>query len=220
MHMERVTIIYGMTETSPVSTQTALDDPVDRRAETVGRVHPHLEIKLVDPKTGVIVPRGSVGEHCTRGYSVMRGYWRDEQATRNAIDAAGWMHSGDLAVMDDEGYVKIVGRIKDMIIRGGENIYPREIEEFLNRLPEVSDVHVIGVPSARYGEEVMAWIKLREGATLIDEHLAAACRGRIATYKIPRYWKIVDSFPLTVSGKIRKFRMREISVAELGLEAA
>jgi fatty-acyl-CoA synthase len=181
-------------------------------------VHPHVEIKIVDPETGATVARGTPGEQCTRGYSVMRGYWNDQHATRNAIDPAGWMHSGDLAVMDDDGYLKIVGRIKDMIIRGGENIYPREIEEFLHRLPEVSDVQVIGVPSERYGEEVMAWVKLRDGATLTDERFVAACRGRIATYKIPRYWKIVDSFPMTITGKIRKFRMREIAIAELGLE--
>ena len=217
MHMEQVTIICGMTETSPVSTQTALDDPVDKRVETVGRVHPHVEVKIVDPETGAIVPRGVAGEQCTRGYSVMLGYWNDEQATAEAIDAAGWMHSGDLAVMDDDGYVSIVGRIKDMIIRGGENIYPREIEEFLHGLPEIADAQVIGVPSERYGEEVMAWVKLRDGAMLTEEDLVAACRGRIATYKIPRYWKIVDGFPMTVTGKIQKFRMREIAIAELGL---
>jgi fatty-acyl-CoA synthase len=220
MHMEQVTIICGMTETSPVSTQTALDDPVDKRVETVGRVHPHVEVKVVDPDTGAVVPRGVAGEQCTRGYSVMRGYWDDDAATAEAIDAAGWMHSGDLAVMDDDGYVRIVGRIKDMIIRGGENIYPREIEEFLHGLPEVSDVQVIGVPSERYGEEVMAWVKLRDGATLSEDRFVAACRGRIATYKIPRYWKAVDGFPMTITGKIRKFRMREIAIAELGLRAA
>ena len=220
MHMEQVTIICGMTETSPVSTQTARDDPLDKRVETVGRVHPHLEIKIVDPETGAVVPRGVAGEQCTRGYSVMLGYWDDEQATADAIDAAGWMHSGDLAVMDDDGYVRIVGRIKDMIIRGGENIYPREIEEFLHGLPEVSDVSVIGVPSERYGEEVMAWVRLREAAVMTEEYLVAACRGQIAGYKIPRYWKFVDSFPMTITGKITKFRMREIAIAELGLGAA
>ena len=201
MHMEQVTIICGMTETSPVSTQTALDDPVDKRVETVGRVHPHLEVKIVDPDTGAVVPRGTAGEQCTRGYSVMRGYWNDEAATREAIDDAGWMHSGDLAVMDEDGYVSIVGRIKDMIIRGGENIYPREIEEFLHGLPEVADVHVIGVPSERYGEEVMAWVKLHAGATLTADGLVAACRGRIASYKIPRHLKVVDSFPMTITGQ-------------------
>ncbi len=219
MHMEQVTIICGMTETSPVSTQTALDDPLDKRVETVGRVHPHVEVKVIDPETGAIVPRGVAGEQCTRGYSVMHGYWDDEAATAAAINAAGWMHSGDLAVMDGDGYLRIVGRIKDMIIRGGENVYPREIEEFLHGLPEVSDAHVIGVPSERYGEEVMAWVKLREGAVLTEEHLVAACRGRIATYKIPRYWRLVDAFPMTITGKIRKFRMREIAIAELGPDA-
>ncbi|MDQ3850292.1 MAG: AMP-binding protein [Actinomycetota bacterium] len=217
MHMEEVTIICGMTETSPVSTQTQVDDPVQKRVSTVGRVHPHVEIKVVDPGTGGIVPRGTPGEQCTRGYSVMLGYWNDEQATRGAIDAAGWMHTGDLAVMDDDGYLEIVGRIKDMIIRGGENIYPREIEEFLHGLPDVVDAHVIGVPSARYGEEIMAWIKLCDGATLSEDALVAACRGRIATYKIPRHWKAVDSFPMTVTGKIQKFRMRQIAIEELGL---
>ena len=217
MHMEEVTIACGMTETSPVSTQTAVDDPVEKRVSTVGRVHPHLELKVVDPVTGAIVPRGTPGEQCTRGYSVMLGYWDDEEATRGAIDPAGWMHTGDLAVLDDEGYLKIVGRIKDMIIRGGENIYPRELEEFLLTLPEVSEAYVIGVPSERYGEEVMAWVKLREGATATGEQLADACRARIATYKIPRYWKLVDAFPMTVTGKIQKFRMREQAIEELGL---
>jgi fatty-acyl-CoA synthase len=220
MHVGEITIICGMTETSPISTQTALNDPVEKRVATVGRVHPHLEIKIVDPATGAVVPRGTTGEQCTRGYSVMLGYWDDEEATDNAIDAAGWMHTGDLAVMDDDGYVKIVGRIKDMIIRGGENIYPREIEEFLYTLPEIGEVEVIGVPSERYGEEVMAWVKLRDGATLTEGDLAAACRGRIATYKIPRFWKLTDSFPMTVTGKTQKFRMREIAIEELGLEQA
>ncbi len=220
MHMEEVTIACGMTETSPVSTQTAVDDPVEKRVTTVGRVHPHVEIKVVDPATGAIVPRGTPGEQCTRGYSVMLGYWDDDEATRQAIDAAGWMHTGDLAEMDEDGYLKIVGRIKDLIIRGGENIYPREIEEFLLTLPEVSEAYVIGVPSERYGEEVMAWVKLREGAEATGEELAEACRGRIATFKIPRHWKLVDSFPMTVTGKIQKFRMRELSIEELGLERA
>jgi fatty-acyl-CoA synthase len=218
MHMQEVTIICGMTETAPISTQTAVDDPLDRQVSTVGRVHPHVEIKIVDPATGAIVPRGTPGEQCTRGYSVMLGYWDDEGATRKAIDEAGWMHTGDLAVMDNEGYLKIVGRIKDMIIRGGENIYPREIEEFLLTVPGVSEAYVIGVPSERYGEEVMAWAKLHDGVALSGDDLAAACRGRIATYKIPRYWRIVDGFPMTVTGKIQKFRMREIAVEELGLE--
>jgi fatty-acyl-CoA synthase len=215
MHMEDVTIGCGMTETAPLSTQTAVDDAVEKRVGTVGRVHPHVEVKIVDPETGETVPRGTPGEQCTRGYSVMLGYFNDERATREAIDADGWMHTGDLATMDDEGYVKIVGRIKDMLIRGGENIYPREIEEFLVTIPDVSDAYVIGVPSARYGEEVMAWVKLREGSTMGPDELTTACRGRIATFKIPRYWKLVDQFPMTITGKVQKFVMREIAAAEL-----
>jgi fatty-acyl-CoA synthase len=220
MHMDEVTICYGMTETSPVSTQTALDDPLDKRVGSVGRVHPHVEIKILDPATGAVVPRGLPGELCTRGYCVMLGYWNNDEATHGAIDAARWMHTGDLATMDDEGYVNIVGRIKDMIIRGGENVYPREIEEYLYGHPDVSDVQVIGVPSERYGEEVMAWVRLREGATLTPENLDAYCRGKIATFKIPRYWKLVDGFPMTVTGKIQKFRMREQAIEELGLQQA
>ncbi|MFN8523446.1 MAG: AMP-binding protein [Chloroflexota bacterium] len=220
MHMHDVTICYGMTETSPVSTQTAIGDPLEKQVGTVGRVHPHVEIKIVDPDSGAVVPRGTSGELCTRGYCVMLGYWNNDQATRDAIDSAGWMHTGDLATMDDQGYLNIVGRIKDMIIRGGENVYPREIEEFLYAHPDVADVQVIGVPSERYGEEVMAWIKPREGATLTEDALVQFCRGRIATYKIPRYWKQVDAFPMTVTGKIQKYRMREISVEELGLQKA
>jgi fatty-acyl-CoA synthase len=217
MHLTEVTIGYGMTETSPVSTQTAVNDPLEKQVGTVGRVHPHVELKIVDPSTGAIVPRGTPGELCTRGYSVMLGYWNNDAATREAIDAARWMHTGDLATMDDEGYVNIVGRIKDMIIRGGENVYPREVEEFLYRHPDVADVQVIGVPSERYGEEVMAWVKLRPGATATGEDLADYCRGKIATFKIPRYWKLVDGFPMTVTGKVQKFRMREMAVEELGL---
>jgi fatty-acyl-CoA synthase len=220
MHMDDVTIICGMTETSPLSTQTALDDPLEKRVTTVGRVHPHVEVKIADPATGATVERGTPGEQCTRGYSVMLGYWDDTAATSRAIDADGWMHTGDLAVMDDDGYVAIVGRIKDMIIRGGENIYPREIEEFLHGLPGVADVQVIGVPSARYGEEVMAWLTLHDGATVTEESLRAACQGRIARYKIPRLWKFVDQFPMTVTGKIQKYRLRELAVEELGLAAA
>ncbi len=215
MHMDEVTIGCGMTETAPLSTQTAVDDEVDKRVTTVGRVHPHVEVKIVDPVTGATVPHGTPGEQCTRGYSVMLGYWDDERATREAIDDDGWMHSGDLATMDADGYVKIVGRIKDMLIRGGENIYPREVEEFLVSIPEVSDAYVIGVPSARYGEEVMAWVKLRDGSAMGPEQLTAACRGRIATYKIPRYWRLVDRFPMTITGKVQKFVMREIAAAEL-----
>jgi fatty-acyl-CoA synthase len=220
MHMPEVTIAYGMTETSPVSTQSSTDDPLDKRVSTVGRIHPHVEIKILDPTTGEVVPRGQPGELCTRGYSVMLGYWNNFEATHDAIDAGRWMHTGDLATMDDEGYVNIVGRIKDMIIRGGENVYPREIEEFLYTHPDISDVQVIGVPSARYGEEVMAWVKPREGAQLTEDDLTAYCRGKIATFKIPRYWKFVDGFPMTVTGKIQKFKMREEAVADLGLEQA
>jgi fatty-acyl-CoA synthase len=220
MHMPEVTICYGMTETAPVSTQSSTDDPLDKRVSTVGRIHPHVEIKIVDSGTGEIVPRGQSGELCTRGYSVMLGYWNNPVATGEAIDAARWMHTGDLATMDDEGYVNIVGRIKDMIIRGGENVYPREIEEFLYTHPDISDVQVIGVPSERYGEEVMAWVKLREGASVSDEELMTFCRGKIATFKIPRYWKFVDGFPMTVTGKVQKFKMREAAVEELGLEKA
>lgn len=219
MHMPEIAIGYGMTETSPISTQSACDDPLDRRVSTVGRVHPHVEIKIVDG-AGAIVPRGSAGELCTRGYSVMLGYWNNEAATRASIDAAGWMHSGDLAVLDDEGYINIVGRIKDMIIRGGENVYPREIEEYLHTHPAVSEAQVIGVPSAKYGEEVMAWIKTRPGASLNEAELIRFCTGRIATYKVPRYWKFVTVFPMTVTGKVQKFRMRELAIGELGLAAA
>jgi fatty-acyl-CoA synthase len=220
MHIPEMTICYGMTETSPVSTQSTTDEPLERRVSTVGRVHPHVEIKVVDPATGAVVPRGVAGELCSRGYIVMRGYWNNDEATRQAIDPARWMHTGDLATMDAEGYVNIVGRIKDMIIRGGENIYPREVEEFLYGHPDVTDVQVIGVPSERYGEEVMAWVKLREGASVTGDELAAWCRGKIATYKIPRHWKFVDAFPMTVTGKVQKFKMREVAVEELGLEKA
>jgi fatty-acyl-CoA synthase len=220
MHIPEMTICYGMTETSPVSTQCATDDPLEKRVSTVGRVHPHVEIKIVDPESGAVVPRGTTGEMCSRGYIVMRGYWNNEDATRQAIDPARWMHTGDLATMDAEGYVNIVGRIKDMIIRGGENIYPREVEEFLYGHPDVADVQVIGIPSEKYGEEVMAWVKLRAGAAVTGEELAAWCHGKIATYKIPRHWKFVDSFPMTVTGKVQKFKMREVAVEELGLERA
>ncbi|MCA0145302.1 AMP-binding protein [Blastococcus sp. LR1] len=221
MGMTGVTICYGMTETSPVSTQTGADDDLDRRTSTVGRVHPHLEVKVVDPATGLTVPRGTPGEFCTRGYSVMLGYWNEQEKTREVIDAARWMHTGDLAVMDDEGYLNIVGRIKDMVIRGGENVYPREIEEFLYTHPDVVDAQVIGVPDERYGEELMAWVRLREGAEpLTAEGLREFCAGRLAHYKVPRYVKVVDEFPMTVTGKIRKVEMRQVSVEELGLEAA
>ncbi|HEY0831055.1 MAG TPA: AMP-binding protein [Candidatus Dormibacteraeota bacterium] len=220
MHIPEMTIAYGMTETSPVSTQSTTDDPLERRVSTVGRVHRHVEIKIIDPESGAVLPRGTRGEFCTRGYSVMLGYWNNEQATRQAIDAAGWMHTGDLATMDDDGYVNIVGRIKDMIIRGGENIYPREVEEFLYGHPGIADVQVIGVPSEKYGEEVMAWVKLRDGSAPTGDDLAKWCKGKIATYKIPRHWKFVDAFPMTVTGKVQKFKMREAAVEELGLEEA
>jgi fatty-acyl-CoA synthase len=203
-----------------VSTQSSWNDPLDRRVSTVGRVHPHVEIKIVDPESGAIVPRGVPGELCTRGYSVMIGYWGNDEATRGAIDIAGWMHTGDLATADEEGYVNIVGRIKDMIIRGGENISPREVEEFLYTHASVLDVQVVGVPSETYGEEVMAWVKVRPGHTVTDEDLVAYCRGRIATFKIPRFWRFVDEFPTTVTGKVQKFRLREAAIAELGRRSA
>ncbi len=220
MHMNEVTICYGMTETSPVSTQTAADDPLERRVSTVGRVHPHVEIKIVDPVSGEVVPRGDPGELLTRGYSVMLGYWNDPERTAEAIDSARWMHTGDLATMDDEGYVNIVGRSKDMIIRGGENVYPREVEEFLYTHPDVSDVAVIGVPDERLGEEVMAWVQLRSGAACSADDLKEFCRGKIAHYKVPRYVKLVDEFPMTITGKVQKFKMREAAVKELGLREA
>jgi fatty-acyl-CoA synthase len=220
MHMPEVTICYGMTETSPVSTQSRTDDPLDKRVATVGQVHPHVEIKIVDPTTGRILPRGTPGELCTRGYSVMLGYWNASHATREAIDDGRWMHTGDLATMDEKGYVKIVGRIKDMVLRGGENVFPREVEEFLYTMPGVSDVQVIGVPDAKYGEELMAWVKLRPGVSLSGDEIRAYCKGKIATYKIPRYYKFVDGYPMTVSGKVQKYKMREQSIHELGLEKA
>jgi fatty-acyl-CoA synthase len=220
MHMNEVTICYGMTETSPVSTQTRREAPLEKQVSTVGTVHPHVEVKIVDPENGRTVERGETGELCTRGYCVMLGYWENDEATREAIDDARWMHTGDLATMDDEGYVNIVGRIKDMIVRGGENIYPREIEEFLYTHPAITDVQVIGVPDERYGEEVCAWVLLREGAELDEDELKEFCRGRISRFKIPRYVRFVDEFPLTVTGKVQKFRMRELEVAERGLEQA
>jgi fatty-acyl-CoA synthase len=220
MHLADITICYGMTETSPVSAQTQPGDPIEKQVATVGRVHPHTELKVIDPETGAVVPRGVPGELCTRGYSVMLGYWENDEATRAAIDRARWMHTGDLATMDDDGYVNIVGRIKDMIIRGGENVYPREVEEFLHTHPAVGEAQVIGVPSERYGEEVMAWIRPKPGVELDEASLLAFCRGTIATYKIPRFWKFVESFPMTVTGKVQKYRMREVSIGELGLSAA
>jgi fatty-acyl-CoA synthase len=220
MHMPEVAIGYGMTETSPISTMTARTDSLARRVGTVGRVHPHVEVKVIDPATGAMVPHGTPGELCTRGYSVMIGYWNDEAATKSSIDPAGWMHSGDLATMDADGYVNVVGRIKDVIIRGGENISPREVEELLHAHPGVSEAQVIGEPSAKYGEEVMAWVRPRPGVSLTEEELRAHCTGRIATCKLPRYWKFVSAFPTTVTGKVQKFRMREMAVEELGLQAA
>jgi fatty-acyl-CoA synthase len=219
MGMAEVTICYGMTETSPVSTQTRADDSIDRRVSTVGRVHPHQEVKIVDPETGLTVPRGTPGEFCTRGYSVMLGYWNEPEKTAEAIDSARWMHTGDLAVMDEDGYLGITGRIKDMVIRGGENVYPREIEEFLYTHPDILDAQVIGVPDERYGEELMAWVRMREGAVPVTpEALKEFCAGKLAHYKIPRYVHVVEEFPMTVTGKIRKVEMRQVAVELLGLQ--
>ena len=215
MHLDEITIAYGMTETSPVSFQTGVSDPLERRVSTVGRIHPHLEVKIVD-QAGRVVPRGTPGELLTRGYSVMRGYWDDPEQTAAAIDPAGWMHTGDLATIDDEGYCNIVGRIKDMVIRGGENIYPREIEEFLFRHPKIAAVQVFGVPDARFGEELCAWIRVRDGATLTEPELQEYCQGQIAHYKIPRYIRFVEDYPMTVTGKVQKFAMRRRMMEELG----
>ncbi|WP_030660618.1 MULTISPECIES: AMP-binding protein [Streptomyces] len=218
MGMTEVSICYGMTETSPVSTQTRADDSVERRVSTVGRVGPHLEVKVVDPQTGRTVPRGEPGELCTRGYSVMLGYWEEPERTAEAVDAARWMHTGDLAVMDDDGYLSITGRIKDMVIRGGENLYPREIEEFLHTHPDVLDVQVIGVPDPKYGEELMAWVRMREGAEpLTADAVRAYCAGRLAHFKIPRYVHVVEEFPMTVTGKVRKVEMRQEALRLLEL---
>ncbi len=219
MHLSQITIAYGMTETSPVSFQSSTDDPLERRVSTVGRIQPHLEVKIVD-NDGRIVPAGTPGELLTRGYSVMLGYWGDEERTREAVDAARWMHTGDLATIDSEGYCNIVGRIKDMVIRGGENVYPREIEEFLYRHPKIQDVQVIGVPDDRYGEEICAWVRLRPGVSANEEEIKAFCRDQIAHYKVPRYIKFVDEFPMTITGKIQKYIMRERMIAELGLKVA
>jgi fatty-acyl-CoA synthase len=216
MHLSEITIAYGMTETSPVSFQTSPDDPLERRVSTVGRIHPHVEVKIVDAE-GRIVPPGAPGELCTRGYSVMLGYWGDAERSAEAIDRAGWMHTGDLATLDEEGYCNIVGRLKDMVIRGGENIYPREIEEFLYRHPGVADVQVIGVPDPKFGEELCAYIKPKAGAPPTEESICDFCKGQIAHYKIPRYIRFVDSFPMTVTGKVQKFIMREQMIRELGL---
>jgi fatty-acyl-CoA synthase len=217
MNLREMQIAYGMTETSPVSAQTRANTPLEKRISTVGQVHPHVEIKIIGPESGETVERGETGELCTRGYNVMLGYWNDEEKTAEAIDADGWMHTGDLADMDQEGYVRIVGRIKDMVIRGGENIYPREIEEFLYTHPLIRDAQVIGVPDPRYGEELVVWIVVREGAQLSEEEIREFCRGQLAHYKVPRYVKFVDEFPMTVTGKIQKYVMREQSIEELGI---
>ena len=217
--MSEVQIAYGMTETSPVSTQTKVGTSLDKQVSTVGQVLAHIEVKVIDEANGRVVPVGAPGELCTRGYSVMLKYWNDEEKTKQAIDEARWMHTGDIAVMDEEGFLQIVGRIKDMIIRGGENIYPREIEEFLFSHPKVSDVQVIGLPSKKFGEEVMAWVKPKDGESMTKEDILDYCQDQIAHYKIPKYVKFTDDFPMTVTGKIRKVEMREISVKELGLES-
>jgi fatty-acyl-CoA synthase len=216
MHLTEMTIGYGMTETSPVSTQTLIGDSLDKQTGTVGCAHPHVEVKIVDAD-GRIVPRGMPGEFCTRGYSVMLGYWGDPERTAEAIDASGWMHTGDLATMDEDGYCNIVGRIKDMVIRGGENIYPREIEEFLYRHPAVQDVQVFGVPDQRYGEELCAWVRVRAGESVTPEAIRDFCQGQIAHYKIPRHIRFVDEFPMTVTGKVQKFLMRQQMAEELGI---
>jgi len=217
MHLSEITIAYGMTETSPVSCQSAADTPLDKRVATVGTVQPHIEVKIVDPETGATMPRGRSGELCTRGYSVMHGYWDDEPKTREAIDAEHWMHTGDLATMDDEGYVNIVGRIKDLVIRGGENIYPREIEEFLYRHPKVQDVQVVGLPDKKYGEELCAWVIVKPGQTATEEEIRDFCKGQIAHYKVPKYIQFVTAFPMTVTGKIQKFKIRDEMKERLGL---
>jgi fatty-acyl-CoA synthase len=217
MNMSEVTIAYGMTETSPVSFQSSTDDLIEKRVSTVGRVQPHTEVKIVNEQ-GETVPRGEKGEFCTRGYCVMQGYWNDEERTAEAIDADGWMHTGDLAILDEEGYCNIVGRLKDMVIRGGENVYPREIEEFLYSNPEIQDVSVFGVPDDKYGEEICTWIKLKAGSTASEEDIMEFCKGQIAHYKVPRYIKFVEAFPMTVTGKMQKFIMREKMMEELNLK--
>ncbi len=218
MHMTEVEIAYGMTETSPVSFQTRVDSPLDKRVSTVGSVHPHVEVKIIDPETGSMCPVGEMGELCTRGYSVMLGYWENPEATSTAIDSNGWMHTGDTAIMDEDGYVNIVGRIKDMIVRGGENVYPREIEEYLMTHDSIEAVQVTGVPDLKYGEEIIAWVSLVSGAELSEENVKEYCKGKIAHYKVPRYIRFSEDFPMTVTGKVQKYKMREISIQELGLE--
>jgi fatty-acyl-CoA synthase len=219
MHMPEVTIAYGMTETSPVSFQSGTEDPIEKRVSTVGRIHPHVQVKIVN-ETGDVVARGTRGELCTRGYSVMQGYWNDSEKTASSIDSSGWMHTGDLATLDDEGYCKIVGRVKDMVIRGGENIYPREIEEYLYRHPKIQDVAVFGVPDQRYGEQVAAWIKLRAGESATEDEIRDFCKNQMAHFKVPAHIRFVESFPMTVTGKLQKFLMREEMVMTLGLEIA
>jgi len=220
MGADQISICYGMTETSPVSAQTSVDDSIERRVGTIGRVHPHVEVKIIDSESGETLPRGETGEFCTRGYSVMLGYWNDPEKTAETIDDEGWMHTGDLGVMDADGYLNITGRIKDVVLRGGENIYPREIEEFLMRHPDILDVQVIGVPDAKYGEEVAAWIRMKPDSAPLDAELVRAySAGKLAHYKIPRYVLLVDEFPMTITGKIRKIEMRERSVELLDLGA-
>jgi fatty-acyl-CoA synthase len=218
MHCSEMTIAYGQTEASPVITQTRFDDSIGRRVSTVGRALPHTEVKIVDAVTQRIVARGEPGELCARGYPVMKGYFKNLKASREVLDEDGWLHTRDLATMDEEGYMKITGRVRDMIIRGGENIYPREIEEFLYGHPKISDVQVIGIPDQKYSEEVMAWVRLKEGETVTAEELREFCEGKIAHYKIPRFIKFVTEYPMTISGKIQKYRMREMAIAEMGLE--
>jgi len=220
MGMREITICYGMTETSPVSFQTSIDDPIELRVSTVGKVHPHVEAKVIDPLTGTVVPQGNPGELCVRGYLVMKEYWNNSNATLEAIDSEQWMHTGDLAIMNTEGYLNIVGRTKDMISRGGEKIFPKEVEDFLYTHPKICDVQVIGVPSSKYGEEVMAWVKLKPGTMASVDELREYCKGKIAYFKIPAYFRFTDTFPMTVTGKIQKFKMREISTKELGLQDA
>ena len=218
MGADQISICYGMTETSPVSTQTSVDDTIERRISTIGRVHPHLEVQIVDPETGAVRPRGETGEFCTRGYSVMLGYWNQPDQTAETIDADGWLHTGDLGVMDADGYLNIVGRIKDLILRGGENIYPREVEEFLLRHPDILDVQVVGVPDPKYGEEVMAWIRMKPNTTPLDARaIREFSTGRLAHYKVPRYVHLTEEFPMTITGKVRKVEMREVAIELLGL---
>ena len=218
MHMTEVEIAYGMTETSPVSFQTKVDSPMEKRVGTVGSVHPHVQVKIIDPDTGKICTVGEAGELCTRGYSVMLGYWENPEGTESAIDSKGWMHTGDTAVMDEDGYVNIVGRIKDMIVRGGENVYPVEIEDFLMVHEDIEAVQVTGVPDPKYGEEIIAWISLKEGKNLSEDDIKEFCKGKVAHYKVPRYIRFGDDFPMTVTGKVQKYKMRETSIKELGLK--